>query len=87
MATARTIAYNTPNIVYEVYVVRTNIELEDALVEEAFELTKVRTKKELVNLALRELIKNRKRKDLISLAGQIKLRDDYDYKALRKPRE
>ena len=35
---------------------RTNIVLDDALVTEAFALTGVRTKKELVNLALRELI-------------------------------
>tara|TARA_B100001971_G_scaffold181048_1_gene177587 strand:- start:1608 stop:1850 length:243 start_codon:yes stop_codon:yes gene_type:complete len=78
--------YNTPYIVYEVHSVRTNIELDDALVDEAFQLTNVRTKRELVDLALRELIKTRKRKDLISLAGQIRLRDDYDHKTLRTTR-
>lgn len=39
---------------------RTNIELDDALVEEAFRLTNVRTKKDLLNLALQELIHSRK---------------------------
>lgn len=41
---------------------RTKIELDDALVEEAFRLTNARTKKDLLNLALQELIRSRKRK-------------------------
>lgn len=65
---------------------RTNIELDDALVEEAFRLTNVRTKKDLLNLALQELIHSRKKKNLLDLAGKIQLRDDYDYKALRETR-
>lgn len=63
---------------------RTNIELDDALVEEAFRLTNVRTKKDLLNLALQELIYSRKKKNLLDLAGKFQLRDDYDYKALRE---
>ncbi|WP_339374707.1 type II toxin-antitoxin system VapB family antitoxin [Picosynechococcus sp. PCC 7117] len=39
---------------------RTNVELDDQLVEEAFRLTNVRTKKELMHLALQALIKVRK---------------------------
>lgn len=66
---------------------RTNIELDDALVEEAFRLTNVRTKKELIHLALQELIKARLRKNLLDLAGKIQLRDDYDYKDLRQTRQ
>ncbi len=62
---------------------RTNIDLEDKLVEEAFSLTGLRTKKELVHLALRELIKSRKKKNLFDLSGQIQFSDDYDYKKLR----
>ncbi len=42
---------------------RTNIDLEDNLVEEAFLLTGLRTKKELVHLALLELINSRKKKN------------------------
>jgi Arc/MetJ family transcription regulator len=63
---------------------RTNIDLDDALVEEAFRLTDVRTKKELINLALREFIRSRQKKNLLDLAGKIQLRDDYDYKAMRE---
>ena len=41
---------------------RTNIVLDDKLVEEGMKLTGVKTKKELVNLALKELIERRKKK-------------------------
>ena len=62
---------------------RTNIELEDDLVEEAFSLTGIRTKKELVHLALRELINSRKKKNLLDLSGQIELQENFDHKKLR----
>ena len=38
---------------------RTNIDIDDRLIEQAFALTGVRTKKELVNLALKELVESR----------------------------
>ncbi|MDK2411008.1 type II toxin-antitoxin system VapB family antitoxin [Aphanizomenon sp. PH219] len=60
---------------------RTNIELDDGLVEEAFRLTNVRTKKELIHLALQELIRVRKKRNLLDLSGQIQFTPDYDYKA------
>lgn len=62
---------------------RTNIDIDDRLLEEAFSLTNLRTKKELVNLALAELIKARKKKDLLDLSGKIQFHDGYDYKSLR----
>jgi len=65
---------------------RTNVELDDALVEEAFQLTSARTKKDLLNLALKELIRARKKKSLLDLAGKVQFHDDYDYKALRATR-
>lgn len=65
---------------------RTNIDLDDALVEEAFRLTDVHTKKELLHLALQELIRARKKKNLLDLAGKIQFDEDYDYKALRNTR-
>jgi len=63
---------------------RTNIDLEDKLIEEAFSLTGLRTKKELVHLALRELINARKKRNLFDLSGQIQFSDDYDHKKLRE---
>lgn len=62
---------------------RTNIVLDDELVTEAIRLTGIRTKRELVNLALKELIRSRKKKDLFQLAGKLDMREDFDYKALR----
>ena len=54
---------------------RTNIVLDDSLVEEAFALTGIRTKKDLVHLALEELVRRRRKKDLLSLAGRIRFAD------------
>ena len=50
---------------------RTNIELDEKLVKEAMELTRKKTKKELVNYALEELVKRFKRKKLLELEGKV----------------
>ena len=63
---------------------RTNIVLNDELVEEAFRHTDAKTKRELVDLALREFVENHKRKDLRDLRGKITFHPDYDYKKLRE---
>lgn len=65
---------------------RTNIVLDEKLVQEASTLTGVRTKRELVDLALRELIRSRRKKNLFDLAGKIQFVDDYDHKSLRELR-
>ena len=48
---------------------RTNIELDDKLVKEAMIITHYKTKRELVNTALAELVKRLKRKSILKLAG------------------
>jgi Arc/MetJ family transcription regulator len=65
---------------------RTNILLDDDLVAEAMEVSGARTKKEVVHVALEELVKSRKKKNLADLAGRIRFRDGYNHKALRKLR-
>ena len=65
---------------------RTNIVLDDDLVQEAFALTGVRTKRELVHMALKELVRRHRKRDLAELAGKIRLRDDFDHKAMRQTR-
>ena len=65
---------------------RTNIVLDDILVQEAFRLTDARTKRELIQLALEELIRVRRKLNLAGLAGRIRLRDDFDHKAMRDVR-
>lgn len=63
---------------------RTHIELEDELVHEAFRYAPVKTKKDLIALALREFIENHRRKDLRELEGQGGIAPDYDHRALRE---
>lgn len=64
---------------------RTNIILDDALVAEAFRLgSGIRTKRELIETALREFIRNRTIRDLRDLKGKIRFVDDYDYKQIRQ---
>ncbi len=63
---------------------RTNIVLDDQLIREAMELTGIKTKKEIVDLALVELVKSRKQKDLRDLKGKILFDESYDYKAARE---
>lgn len=65
---------------------RTNVVLDDELVEEAFALTGVRTKRMLIRLALQELIRRHRKRDLGELAGRIRFHDDFDHKALRDTR-
>lgn len=65
---------------------RLNIVLDDELVRKALELTGARTKKEVVHLALRELVRSRRKKNLIDLAGRIRFRKGFDHKDVRKLR-
>ena len=62
---------------------RTNIVLDESLVKEAMRLSRTKTKKELVHRALKEFVENRKRLNLMDLAGKIKFAKDYNYKAQR----
>ncbi len=55
---------------------RTNVVVDDALFEEGLRLTKCKTKKELINTALEELIKKEKRKRLLMLEGTVKWEGD-----------
>jgi Arc/MetJ family transcription regulator len=50
---------------------RTNIDLDDALVKQGLKVTKLKTKKELVHYALKELIQRKKRKGLLELEGKV----------------
>lgn len=63
---------------------RTNIVLNDELLEEARQVTGIKQKKELVHEALKALIQQRKRKKLSSIRGQVKFSSNYDYKKHRE---
>ena len=63
---------------------RTNIVIKDVLLKRAFSFAPVKTKKDLVELALSEFVENHARKNLQDLQGRIRFREGYDYKALRR---
>jgi Arc/MetJ family transcription regulator len=72
--------YNTHREVYEM---RTNIVLDDQLVAEAMRLSGAHSKREVVDLALRELVARRHQRDILGLVGQDLIDPDYDVRAMR----
>ena len=55
---------------------RTNIDLDDHLIKEGMKRLRCRSKRELVNLALRELVRKESIKDLLALQGKIHWQGD-----------
>jgi Arc/MetJ family transcription regulator len=55
---------------------RINIKLDDRLVREGLRRFGCRSKRELVHLALTELLKSARRRDLLLLRGQVKWEGD-----------
>ena len=62
---------------------RTNIVIDDQLVADAMKLSGVKTKREVVELALRRLVMSARRKDILDLVGQDLIAADYDVRAVR----
>ena len=50
---------------------RTNIELDDALVQQAIKLSKLKTKKDVVHEALKNYVALLKKKELLNLRGRV----------------
>ncbi len=50
---------------------RTNIVIDDELLKEAMKYSKLKTKKDVVNLALKEFVENAKKLSLMDLKGKI----------------
>ena len=57
---------------------RTNIEIDDAVLQEAQALTGTRTKRETVDLALRELVSRHRRIGVLDLRGRVHWHGDLD---------
>lgn len=57
---------------------RTNIELDDHLISEGLRVYKCKSKRELVHLALQELLKKDKRNEILSLRRQVKWESNLD---------
>ena len=62
------------------------LNLDEALLNEALQLANLTTQEELIELALQELVRSRRKKNLLDLAGQIQFVSDFDHKALRETR-
>ncbi|ADL41948.1 Protein of unknown function DUF2191 [Caldicellulosiruptor obsidiansis OB47] len=62
---------------------RTNIFIDENLLKKVMEIAGVKTKKEAVEIALREYLENHTRKNLLDLKGKIMFAEDYDYKRMR----
>ncbi len=57
---------------------RTNIVIDDALMEEAKAVSGLRTKREVVERALRTLIRVRRQEDILELRGNIRWEGNLD---------
>jgi Arc/MetJ family transcription regulator len=66
---------------------RATVDLDDALVNAAMELTGARTKSEVVRLALQELVRLRSKAQLTALAGKIRFTKGFEHKAMRRLRK
>ena len=58
--------------------VRTNIVLNTNLVEAGLKATGLRTRRELVDFALRELLRHKKQRKLLSLKGKVTWEGDLE---------
>ncbi len=58
----------------------TNLAIDNHLLQEALLISGLKTKKDTVNLALKEFVNRRKQKELIDLFGKMDPDPDYDYK-------
>jgi Arc/MetJ family transcription regulator len=63
---------------------RTNIDIDDALLKQAFKFSQAKTKKELIHQALKEFVENRRRRNLLELEGRIEFAEGYDHKSMRE---
>jgi Arc/MetJ family transcription regulator len=63
---------------------RTNVIIDDRLIKKAINYTGLKTKKEVINYALKELVKRKRRKGILDLAGKLRWEGDLD--AMREGR-
>ena len=62
---------------------RTNIVIDEELMRKAMSISKLKTKREVVDIALQDYVKNNSRPNMMDLFGKIKFADGYDYKKAR----
>ena len=69
---------NIAIFVYKVIVMRTNIDIDDKLMRDAMAATKLKSKKEVVHVALSELVRLNKQKSILRFRGKVKWEGDLD---------
>lgn len=57
---------------------RTNVELDEKLVSDGMRLTGIRTRKALIDHALRELVRRKGQRSILRLQGRIQWEGDLD---------
>ena len=57
---------------------RTNVVIDDRLIKKALNYTGLKTKKEVINYALRELVRRKQRKGILNLTGKLHRHGDLD---------
>ena len=62
----------------------TNLSIDTDLLETALITGGLKTKRDTVNLALKEFIQRRKNADILLMFGKVKYDADYDYKEVRR---
>ncbi len=60
-----------------------NLAIDDKLLILAQGIAGIKTKKDTVNLALKEFIQRRKQEEIIDIFGKMDFAEDYDYKQMR----
>ena len=65
--------------------IKTTVDLDEDLIDRATRLFRGKTKKEIISIALAELVERHEQKDLYDLfdSGEDLIAEDYDYKAMR----
>ena len=62
----------------------TNLAIDNQLLKEALLVSGLKTKKDTVNIALKEFVNRRKQKEILELFGKLDPDQDYDYKKGRE---
>ena len=57
---------------------RTNVVIDDRLIRKAINYTGLKTKKEVINYALKELVKRKRRKEILKVAGKLRWEGNLD---------
>ena len=65
--------------------IKTTVDLDENILNRAVSIFKGKTKKEIISIALSELVQRHEQKDLYELfnSGESLIAEDYDYKAMR----